>query len=46
MKNIDLGSFVGMNANDLLKKADELFNINLEGKMKFSIIINILNFDK
>ena len=33
MKNIDLGSFVGMNANDLLKKADELFNINLEGKI-------------
>ena len=33
MKNIDLGSFVGMNASDLLKKADELFNINLEGKI-------------
>ena len=33
MKNIDPGSFVGMNASDLLKKADELFNINLEGKI-------------
>ena len=33
MKNIDLSSFVGKNVNDLLKKGDQLFNDNLEGKI-------------
>ena len=33
MKNIDLSSFVGKNVNDLLKKADELYNDNLENKI-------------
>ena len=33
MKNIDLSSFVGKNVDDLLKKGDQLFNDNLEGKI-------------
>tara|TARA_B100001057_G_scaffold55748_1_gene49521 strand:- start:131 stop:985 length:855 start_codon:yes stop_codon:yes gene_type:complete len=33
MKNIDLSFFVGKNVNDLLKKGDQLFNDNLEGKI-------------
>ena len=33
MKNIDLSPFVGKNVNDLLKKGDQLFNDNLEGKI-------------
>jgi FkbM family methyltransferase len=33
MKNIDLSSFVGRNVNELLKKGDQLFNDNLEGKI-------------
>ena len=33
MKNIDPSSFVGKNVNDLLKKGDQLFNDNLEGKI-------------
>ncbi len=33
MRNIDLSSFVGKNVNDLLKKGDQLFNDNLEGKI-------------
>ena len=33
MKNIDLSFFVGKNLNDLMKKGDQLFNDNLEGKI-------------
>ena len=33
MRNIDLSSFVGKSVNDLLKKGDQLFNDNLEGKI-------------
>ena len=33
MKNIDLSHFIGKNVNDLLKKGDQLFNDNLEGKI-------------
>ena len=33
MRNIDLSSFVGKNVNDLLKRGDQLFNDNLEGKI-------------
>ena len=33
MRNIDLSSFVGKSVNDLLKKGDQLFNGNLEGKI-------------
>ena len=33
MRNIDLSSFIGKNLNELLKKGDQLFNDNLEGKI-------------
>ena len=42
MKNIDLSPFVGKNVNDLLKKGDQLFNDNLEGKIHAHKIYNIL----
>ena len=42
MKNIDLRQFVGKNTNLILKKAQELFNQNLEGKINAHKIYSVL----
>ncbi len=42
MKNIDLKEFVGKDISVLLKKADELFGSDLEGKIHAHKIYNIL----
>ena len=42
MKNIDLKEFAGKDVSVLLKKADELFVSDLEGKIHAHKIYNIL----
>lgn len=42
MKNIDLGQFVGKNTNIVLKKAHELFNQDLEGRVHAHKIYSLL----
>ena len=42
MKNIDLKEFAGQDISVLLKKADELFASDLEGKIHAHKIYNIL----
>ena len=42
MKNIDLSQFVGQNVNIVLKKADELFKQDLEGKINAHKIYSVL----
>ena len=42
MKNIDLSQFVGQNVNTVLKKAEELFNQDLEGKINAHKIYSVL----
>ena len=42
MKNIDLSQFIGQNVNTVLKKADELFKQDLEGKINAHKIYSVL----
>ena len=42
MKNLDLNQFVGQNVNTVLKKADELFNQDLESKIHAHKIYSVL----
>ena len=42
MKNLDLSQFVGQNVNTVLKKADELFNQDLESKIHAHKIYSVL----
>jgi FkbM family methyltransferase len=42
MKNIDLSQFIGQNVNIVLKKADELFKQDLEGKINAHKIYSVL----
>ena len=42
MKNLDLSQFAGQNVNTVLKKADELFNQDLESKIHAHKIYSVL----
>ncbi len=42
MKNLDLSQFAGQNVNTVLKKADELFNLDLESKIHAHKIYSVL----
>ena len=42
MKNLDLNQFVGQNVNTVLKKADDLFNQDLESKIHAHKIYSVL----
>ena len=42
MKNLDLSKFAGQNVNTVLKKADELFNQDLESKIHAHKIYSVL----